>query len=194
MKTPPTQRPSRTARIIILSFSPLCKRNSSSFRTAAIPAQGRAWSGRDTEHTARLLRTNNLARDMRKGRKDLPNPDGLLSIMGAAAAGSRRGTSRRKTSGLFFCVPPAFFACVSHAEKPQSNLLSCSGVGPCPAVLFCTAGGDVRSPPAVFFLLHVGYVKALSHGAHENSHACDGFVDKFARVQPVSAIEKSHSA
>ena len=66
---------SRTARNIILSFSPLCKRNSSSFRTAAVPAQGpgivREGQG---EHDA----FSNLAGDVPHDRKDLPTRTACL--------------------------------------------------------------------------------------------------------------------
>ena len=65
---------SRTARIIILSFSPLCKRNSSSCPHRLSRHRVRASVEKDREkHVA----VSALAGPVPHGRKDLPNPDGL---------------------------------------------------------------------------------------------------------------------
>lgn len=108
---------------------------------------------RHGQHPA-FLRTITLASALLKGRKDLPNPDSLHPC-DAAEGRRRRGTSRMNTSGTnSCCAAPAFFACVS--EETHSSILSCSGVGPCPAVFFLPQGETFPSPPVFSFSLHSG--------------------------------------
>lgn len=77
-------------------------------------------------------------------------PGRPASLRGCRRSRFRRGTSRILSEGKL-SRGSVFFACVSHAEKSQSNLLSCSGVQPCPAVFFLSCRGRRFRPPGVSF-------------------------------------------